>query len=88
MKFAAVDSTTLATVAYDEQRGLLRLEFCSRAVYVYFGVPAIVHLTLLKAPSKGSYFNQAIRGRFPYQRVCNGGERSLAADPVQYGREG
>ncbi len=62
----AVESTTLATVAYDEHRHLLRLEFRSRAIYQYSGVPAAVHEALLRAPSKGSYFNQFIRGRFPY----------------------
>ena len=69
MHFTAVESTTLATVAYDEPRELLQLEFRSRAVYHYFGVAAIVHEALLGAPSKGSYFNQAIRGRYPYVRV-------------------
>jgi KTSC domain len=64
MCVATVESTTLATVAYDEARELLQLEFCSRAVYLYFGVPATVHQALLGAPSKGRYFNQAIRGRF------------------------
>jgi hypothetical protein len=69
MRVATVESTTLATVAYDEARELLQLEFCSRAVYLYFGVPAAVHQALLDAPSKGRYFNRAIRGRFPYRPV-------------------
>jgi len=38
----------------------------------YFGVPASVHQALLHAPSKGSYFNQAIRGKFPYSRISHG----------------
>lgn len=72
MQIATVESTTLATVAYDEVRQLLQLEFCSRAVYFYFGVPAAVHQALLDAPSKGRYFNGSIRGRFPYRAVdCN-----------------
>ena len=66
MRVAMVESTTLTTVAYDEARELLQLEFCSRAVYLYFGVPPTVHQALLDAPSKGRYFNQTIRGRFPY----------------------
>lgn len=69
MNITPVESTTLATVAYDETRELLRLEFCSHSIYQYLGVPAIVHHGLLKAPSKGRYFNQVIRGRFPYKRV-------------------
>ncbi len=65
----SVESTTLATVAYDEARQLLQLEFCSRAVYLYFGVPAAVRQALLAAPSKGRYFNQTIRGRFSYRPI-------------------
>jgi KTSC domain len=67
MRVVTVESTTLATVGYDETRKLLQLEFCSRAVYVYFGVPATVHQALLDAPSKGRYFNRTIRGRFLYR---------------------
>ncbi|MDZ4801730.1 MAG: KTSC domain-containing protein [Bryobacteraceae bacterium] len=58
-------STTLLALAYDNAHGVLRLEFRSRAIYHYYGVPAAVHEALLGAPSKGSYFNRVIRGRFP-----------------------
>ena len=69
MLITAVVSTTLATVGYDGIRNLLQLEFRSRAVYHYFGVPAAVHEALLEAPSKGGYFNQAIRGHFRHSLV-------------------
>jgi hypothetical protein len=83
MNVIAVESTTLATVAYDEARELLRLEFRRQAIYQYWGVPARVHQTLLSAPSKGSYFNHAIRGRFVYQRVFNcGANKAEAAIPA------
>jgi hypothetical protein len=65
----AVESSTIASVGYDLTRELLQLEFCSRAIYHYFGVPADVHGALLEAPSKGGYFNRAIRGRFRYRRL-------------------
>lgn len=71
MNVTTVESATLATVAYDEARELLQLEFRSRAIYQYFGVPAAVHAALLCAPSKGSYFNRVIRGRFPYSLASN-----------------
>jgi len=77
MRVAAVESTTLATVAYDEARELLQLEFCSRAVCLYFGVPPTVHQALVSAPSKGRYFNQMIRGRFPCRPISN-----FDADPL------
>jgi KTSC domain len=72
MNVTAVESSTLATIAYDRTRELLQLEFNSRAIYQYFGVPATVHEALLHAPSKGGYFNQAIRGKFRYSRISPG----------------
>jgi len=69
MRIATVESATLATVGYDEGRQLLQLEFGSRAVYVYFGVPAAVYEALLGAPSKGRFFNGTIRGRYPYRQI-------------------
>ena len=71
MRVAAVESATLVTVSYDDARELLQLEFCSGAVYQYFRVPAAAHQSLLAAPSKGRYFNQAIRGHFPYRLISD-----------------
>jgi hypothetical protein len=69
MHVTAVESTALASVGYDEARQQLRLEFCDRASYHYFEVPAGVHQALLGASSKGSYFNRAIRDRFPFSFI-------------------
>jgi hypothetical protein len=69
MQAITVESTVLATVGYDEARELMQVEFCGRAIYQFFGVPVVVHEGLLGAPSKGRYFNQAIRGRFPFCRI-------------------
>lgn len=80
MNVTAVESTTLATVAYHDDRKLLQLEFRSRAIYQYFGVPAAVHEALLQAPSKGRYFNRAIRRRFPYRVVSTVPEVVLPAE--------
>ncbi len=71
MNITAVESTTLAAVAYDEAPEILQREFRSSAVYRYFGVPAPVYEELLAAPSKGTYFNRAIRGNFRYSRASN-----------------
>ncbi len=72
MKPIAVESTSLATVAYDAGRELLQIEFRDRAIYQYFSVPAEVHAALMCAPSKGSYFNRAIRGRFSDSKASTG----------------
>jgi hypothetical protein len=71
MLVTAVESTTLRTVAYDEAREVLQLEFCNRAIYRYFDVPAAVHQALLDAESKGGYFNHFIRRDFRYCQVSN-----------------
>jgi len=71
MNVTAVESTTRASVAYDDARELLQLQFRSRAIYQYFGVAPAVHAALLRAPSKGNYFNRVIRGRFPYSLASN-----------------
>ena len=73
MIVTAVESTTLKAIAYDESAAVLRLEFCSRAVYDYFGVPAAVHDALLLAPSIGACFNEIVRGGYPYCRVMSTG---------------
>ena len=73
MRVTAVESSTLVTVSYDHAQRLLQLEFCSRAIYQYFSVPAAVHQSLLDASSKGRYFNQAIRGHFAYRLISDSG---------------
>ena len=72
-----VESTTLRAVGYGDGRGVLQLEFRTRAIYHYYGVPAAVYEALLGASSKGSYFNRVIRGRFPYA-WCASAQTGLA----------
>jgi hypothetical protein len=69
MRAIPVESTTISTVAYDSVCERLQLEFCSGAIYEYWDVPDVVHQSLLRAHSKGTYFNQTIRGRFRYRRM-------------------
>jgi len=71
MKPIVVESTTLATVAYDADRRLLQLGFRDQAVYQYFDVPTDVHEDLLRSASKGRYFNRVIRGRFVHAQVVS-----------------
>ena len=79
MNEVKVESTTLRALAYDGSRGVLQLEFCTRAIYRYYGVPAVVYEALLGAPSKGRYFNRVIRGRFPYA-LCASAQTGLVGE--------
>jgi hypothetical protein len=53
------------------RRTVLELQFRNGAVYQYFGVPRRIYYDLLRADSKGGYFNQKIRGKYPHQRIQN-----------------
>lgn len=64
-----VESTTLWKISYEADRAVMLIEFRDRSCYRYEGVPTEVHDQLRNAPSKGAYFNQAIRGRYAYQRI-------------------
>jgi hypothetical protein len=66
MQREPVDSSTFASVGYDTIALLLELEFRSGEVYQYLGTPHSVHRELMAAQSKGRFFNQNIRDRFPH----------------------
>lgn len=62
------DSTLLKAAAYHTQFGVLELTFHSGDGYHYFGVPAQIYNQLLRAESKGRYFNSQIRNRFKFTK--------------------
>ena len=61
-----VRSSSLAKVAYDGSRAMLQLVFRDGTAYQYAGVPPGTYHELLRADSKGAYFNHHIRSRFPH----------------------
>jgi hypothetical protein len=69
MNRAAVRSSNIRSVGYDGQTLTLEVEFHNGTLYQYSGVPAAVHVGLLSAPSKGTYFHDHIRDRFPCRQV-------------------
>lgn len=64
-----LQSTSLNAATYQDQSGLLELEFRSGAIYRYIGVPVHVYQELVLSESKGRYFNQHIRNRFPFTKI-------------------
>ena len=77
MQRVLVESSTLGSAGHDAPSAVLELQFRNGAIYQYFLVPSCVYRDLLEARSKGGYFNQNIRGRYPYQRVQNTSPSSL-----------
>ncbi len=65
-----VSSSNLASVGYDLDSATLEVAFLNGRVYQYQGVPEEIHLGLMSAGSKGSYFNEYVkRAGYPYIQV-------------------
>jgi hypothetical protein len=69
----AVASSTLTTITYDSRQEVLQLQFRDGSLYSYAGIPKAIYDALLRAPSKGQYFNSKIRGQFAHQRSGDAG---------------
>ena len=65
-----VQSSNLATVAYDEESRQLEIRFHSGGVYRYYGVPPRIYRGLMRARSHGEYFHHHIRcAGYRYRKV-------------------
>jgi hypothetical protein len=62
-------STVIELFNYDHRASTLTIVFRSGNVYAYLNVPELVYRNLQAAPSKGKYFNTAIRDKFRYQHI-------------------
>ena len=60
MRWVPVESTSLDCVGYENE--VLEIRFNNGGVYRYSGVPEEVHEGLMRADSKGRFFNAEIRG--------------------------
>ena len=66
-----VESSCLASIAYDAAARILEVEFRRGTVYRYLDVPAAVYDALMLAPSIGRFFASSIRNHFAYMRVTS-----------------
>ena len=69
MQLIHLCSTLLRTATYHHQAALLELEFIGGSRYHYSGVPQQIFDGLLRAPSKGAFFNSQIRNQFPFTQL-------------------
>lgn len=65
MERELVSSSNIRSIGYDADSMLLEIEFNSGAVYQYQGVPESEYDALMRAGSKGTYFNANIKNRYP-----------------------
>ncbi len=66
MRLDTVESTMLHAVGYDPELRVLEVIFNSGSIYLYRDVPQDVYDGLMSADSKGQYFLETIRERYPH----------------------
>ena len=64
----SVSSSAIAAVEHDPVSLTLRVTFRGSGTYTYEGVPRSLYEAFLRAPSKGTFFNEHIRDRFSSAR--------------------
>lgn len=62
-----VDSSSIDSVGYE--RNVLEVRFRNGGLYQYLDVPEQAVVALMRAESKGRFFNQEIRGRYPAMKL-------------------
>jgi len=64
-----VNSSNLKSVGYDEAESILYVEFKANTLYEYYDVPSEVYEELLKAESKGKYYNAEIKTKYRVSKI-------------------
>jgi hypothetical protein len=69
MQYHQVESGALAVIGYDAVCQRLTVQFRDGSAYEYRNVPEQAYAALLRADSRGRYFNLAIRGKYRHRAV-------------------
>ncbi|KZX11337.1 hypothetical protein MBORA_15820 [Methanobrevibacter oralis] len=69
MIMTPVSSSNLESVGYDPSTETLRIKFLKSGLYEYYNVPQDVYDGLMAASSKGKYFHNNIKDKYPYTKL-------------------
>lgn len=69
MNRVPVHSSHIKDIEYQEVSMRLVVGFLDGSVYVYHGVPKVLHEKLMAAGSKGSFLAAKIKGTYRHERV-------------------
>ncbi|MBN8968782.1 MAG: KTSC domain-containing protein [Rhizobiales bacterium] len=64
-------STAIRSLSYDVTKRELWVMFTTGRRYVYADVPPEVYRAFFSATSRGTFFNQEIRDRYPYRELTS-----------------
>jgi len=62
-------SSVVAEMIYDDETEILRIIFVSGMAYDYKKVPLEVYEAMKASGSKGTFFNQNIKGKYNFDKV-------------------
>lgn len=74
-----VNSRAIHAIGYDPERLILEIVFTGGGIYRYAHVPPQVAGAFLRAPSKGRYFQDHIRGAYAMHRLTKLRRKSTGA---------
>jgi hypothetical protein len=64
MEMISVRSAAIRAVGYEPSTQRMRITFIEGHSYDFCGVPSLIYVALLQAPSKGGYYNRYIKDRY------------------------
>ena len=69
MEWISVESASVRSVSYKEDREILYIQFIDGEVYEYFNVPVGDFIDLLQAESIGWFVNKRIKPYYDYRKL-------------------
>lgn len=72
MKREPVQSSTIASIGYDVPAQVLEICFKTGKIYRFYHVPPKIADGLMASVSKGRFFREKVRGKFPHEQVKEG----------------
>ncbi|MFC1696873.1 KTSC domain-containing protein [Nanoarchaeota archaeon] len=69
MERTNVNSSNIKSIGYDEQNGILEIEFLSGGIYQYSKVSKETYNALMNASSKGKFFATFIKDKYPTIKI-------------------
>lgn len=64
MEMIRVSSDAISAIGYDPETQRMRVRFTSGGSYDFCRVPQDVHERFMRSSSKGTFYNDRIRGRY------------------------
>ena len=62
-------SSEIEWIGYEQKNRMLQVEFITGGIYQYENVPSEVYHEFLDAESYGRFFENKIKGSYPYRKI-------------------